>query len=346
MWGRIESLEQKARWDIVSREALYKARANIVAGSIANSWFNWLAATDKQRLFADQYKRTHSALQVISRRFAMGKNSITDIWQQQRLLESIVAQQAVNDARLAIFEQQLALWLGVKQSKLPSLTQASLPDVPAIPKIGLPLSALQYRPDIQQAYAQLQSANANLAVAVTERFPRITLRASYSTNKTNTEDLFDDWSGSLISSLVLPLFDSGAKKAAVKQREYALQASFADYKQTWLDAIYAVESSLITEQQLTEAARSIDIQMKLAKKTERIISSKYLNGKASYLTLLKAQETSLNLERQVVDAQKELINNRVSLYRELSHGNFTEDRDIEGKLETNFSSKTIINENT
>ncbi|WNC72843.1 TolC family protein [Thalassotalea psychrophila] len=345
LWGRIASLEQRAVWDVVARQALYKARANAVAGSIANAWFGWIAATDKQRLFADQYKRTNSALKVINRRFALGKNSITDIWQQQRLLESIVTQQTVNDARLAIFAKQLALWLGVKSSQLSQLTQTSLPKVPPLPSIGLPLSALQYRPDIQQAFAELQASNASMAAAVTDRFPRITLRASYSTNKNNVQDLFDDWSGSLISSLVLPLFDAGAKKAVVKQKEYDLQASFADYKQTWLEAIYAVETSLITEQQLTKVANNIDLQMLLAKKTERVISSKYLNGKASYLTLLKAQETSLNLERQVVDAQKELINNRVSLYRELSHGNFTQASDVEEK-ETNFSAKTIIDENT
>lgn len=348
LWGRIASLEQRAVWDVVAKQALYKARANAVAGSIAKAWFGWIAASDKQRLFADQYKRTNSALKVINRRFALGKNSITDIWQQQRLLESIVAQQAVNDARLAIFTKQLALWLGVKSSQLPQLSQTSLPKAPPLPSMGLPLSTLQYRPDIQQAFAELQASNATMAAAVTDRFPRITLRASYSTNKNNVQDLFDDWSGSLISSLVLPLFDAGAKKAVVKQKEYALEASFADYKQTWLDAIYAVESSLITEQQLTKVASNIDLQMSLAKKTERVISSKYLNGKASYLTLLKAQETSLNLERQVVDAQKELINNRVSLYRELSHGNFTQDSDVEQdkEQETNFSAKTIIDENT
>ncbi len=346
LWGRIASLEQKAVWDVAARQALYKARANVVAGSIANAWFGWIAASDKQKLFADQYNRTNVALTVINRRFAMGKNSITDIWQQQRLLESIVAQQAVNDARLAISTKKLALWLGVKSSQLPQLTSTSLPTVPPLPNMGLPLSTLQYRPDIQQAFAVLQASNASMAAAVTDRFPRITLRASYSTHKNSVQDLFDDWSGSLISSLVLPLFDAGAKKAVVKQKEYALQASFADYKQTWFDAIYAVESSLITEQQLSKVANNIDLQMSLAKKTERVIVSKYLNGKASYLTLLKAQETSLKLERQVVDAQQELINNRVSLYRELSHGNFTVDRDVEQQTETDFAAKTIIDENT
>ncbi|WOH35947.1 TolC family protein [Thalassotalea fonticola] len=344
IWGRIEALEQKSSWDLEARKALYKARANTVAGAISTAWFGWLAQVDKQRLFNDQYKRTESALKVINRRFALGKNSVTDIWQQQRLLESIVAQQAVNDARLAIYSKQIALWVGVKSANLPQLNKASLPQVPDLPKLGVPLNTLQFRPDIQQAYASLQASNASLAAAATERFPRLSLRANYSTNKNNIKDLFDDWSGSLISSLAMPIFDAGATKAKVEQQEYQLEASFAEYKQTWFDAIFEVEQSLITEQQLAKVADNIAIQMDLAKKTERVISMKYLNGKSNYLNLLKAQETSLNLERQVVDAQFSLINNRISLYRELSHGNFTQDSD--GDKETNFSAKTIIDENT
>ena len=344
VWGQIAALEQKATWDLEAKKALYKARANTVAGAISTAWFGWLAEVDKQRLFADQHKRTSSALKVINRRFALGKNSITDIWQQQRLLESIVAQQAVNDARLAIYRKQLALWAGVKNSDLPQLTKASLPQISGLPKMGLPIQTLQFRPDIQQAYANLQASNASLAAASTERFPRLSLRANYSTNKNSVKDLFDDWSGSLISSLAMPIFDAGAIQSKIKQQEYQLEASFADYKQAWFDAIFDVEKSLVTEQQLAKVADNISLQMGLAKKTERVISMKYLNGKSNYLNLLKAQETSLNLERQVVDAQFTLINNRISLYRELSHGDFAQESDKE--KQTDFSAKTIIDENT
>lgn len=323
VWGKISALEDKAQWDLINQQASYKAKANTVAGTIATAWVGWLAESEKQRLFTSQYQRTKTALAVINRRFAMGKNSLTDIWQQKRLLESIKAQQTVNNARLAIFKKQLILWLGISSKDFPELLERPLPDISPITEHGLPILALQNRPDIQQAYAKLKSINAALAAAAMEKFPRLTLRANYATSKNSVSDLFDDWSGNLIASLALPIFDAGSIEAKIAQQQFNFDAYYADYKQAWLTAIYSVETTLINDKQLAEVAKQLSIQLSLASKTERVVSLKYLNGKASYIALLRAQETSLKLERQIVDAQKALINNRILFYRELSHGNFS-----------------------
>lgn len=322
LWGNISSLEDKANWDYVTQQAVFKARSNTVAGSVTTAWVGWLAELEKQRLFAAQYLRTKTALEVINRRFAMGKNSITDVWQQKRLLESIISQQAVNNLNLLSYKKQLALWLGMPAEDLPLLVEKELPMIEPITKLNVPLISLQNRPDLQQAYGRLQSNNANLAAAVTEKFPRLTLRANYSTSKSSVADLFDDWGGNLVASLALPLFDSGTIDARIKQRQYSFDASFAEYQQAWLDAIYAVENTVINEQQYYQVAEQINVQLTLAQKTERVVSLQYLNGKSTYLALLRAQESSLSLERQRVDAQKNLLNNRIQLYRELTHGNF------------------------
>jgi len=328
LWGEISALEDKARWDLQAKRALYKTRANLVAGSITNYWFSWLAEHDKKHLLAGQYRRTETSLKVISRRFALGKNSITDIWQQKRLLESIISQQAVNDARIATFEKQLALWVGIPNQDLPDLLQKPLPVVISLPDFGVPLSALQQRPDIQQAYAVLQSNNASLASAIADKFPRLTLRGNYTSYKNSVKELFDDWSGNLVASLLYPVFDAGGREAKVEQRQHLVDASYADYKQTWLDAIFAIEKVIIDEKQLYVVDEQLKSQLQLAKKTERVVSLKYLMGKSSYLALLRAQETSLKLERQSVDAQKALINNRITLYRELSHGQFVQQNNL------------------
>ena len=322
LWGRISALEEKAQWDLISKEALHKARLNAVAGGVSATWLNWVAESHKHQLLTSQYQRTETALKVINRRFALGKNSVTDIWQQKRLLESITSQQASSLAKLKTYEKQLMVWLGGENTTLASLEAKGLPTLTILPEQAVPLSALQSRPDVQQAYADLQANNANLAAAVTEQFPRLTLRANYSTQKNSSADLFDDWLGNLIASLTVPIFNAGEVENKIKQREFNLAASAADFSQTWLDAIYDVEVRLINEQQLYQVSKQLAIQLALAKKTERVTAQQYLSGKSRYLALLKAQETSLALERQSIDAQKLLLNNRVQLYRELSHGNF------------------------
>ena len=57
-------------------------------------------------------------------------------------------------------------------------------------------------------------------------------------------------------------------------------------------------------------------------KSPLVLAIKISLAASSFLALIRAQETSLRLENQSVDAQKSLINNRINLYRELSHGEF------------------------
>ena len=144
-------------------------------------------------------------------------------------------------------------------------------------------------------------------------------------------DLFDDWSGNLVNAIVMPLFDSDERKSVVKQRKLELQALLLDYKQVWLDAIATVNQVLMNEEQLLMISENIESQLVIAERTEKLTSMKYLNGKTTYLNLLKAQESILSLERQKIDANKNVIANRVLLYRELSHGEFSIQPIIQGK---------------
>lgn len=323
LWGSISANENRAYWNHQGQIALYRGRANLVAGSIANAWLGLVSEQEKKRVLAEQFQRTEDALKVISRRFAMGKNSITNIWQQQKLLKSIEVQQSTNYADLISYRQTLALWLGIQTSALTTKEHYKLPLLPKLPKLGVPAQVLKYRPDIEQAFAKIKAANERLAMAISNQYPRITLRANYSTSKNSVSDLFDDWAGNLITSLAMPLFDSGERKSVVEQRKLELEALILDYRQVWLEAIVKVNQVLINEVQLLKVTKNLTLQLDLAKRTEKLTAIKYLNGKTNYLNLLKAQESILVLERQFIDANKKVATNRVLLYRELSQGDFS-----------------------
>lgn len=331
LWGGIEANINKSHWSHQEQLAIYRGRANLVAGGITNAWLGLIFEQEKRFLLAKQFQRTQDALQVISRRFAMGKISVTNIWQQQKLLKSIEVQQYENTTDLIIYQQALALWLGVPTDEFVIESNHTLPLLPPLPKMGIPAQVLKYRPDIDQAFAKIKAANESVAIAISAQYPRITLRASYSTSADSSMDLFDDWSGNLVNAIVMPLFDSDERKSVVKQRKLELQALLLDYKQVWLDAIATVNQVLMNEEQLLMISENIESQLVIAERTEKLTSMKYLNGKTTYLNLLKAQESILSLERQKIDANKNVIANRVLLYRELSHGEFSIQPIIQGK---------------
>ena len=326
VWGQIDANINKAQWSYEEQFAAYRARANLVAGGITNAWLGLISEQEKKLVLAQQYQRTKVALSVISRRFEMGKNSITNIWQQQKLLKSIEVQQSKNLADLFLYQQTLALWLAIPTNKVDLSSEQALPKLPDLPALGLPAEALKHRPDIEQAFAKIKAADENLSIAISNQYPRISLRANYSTSQTSISDLFDDWSGNLLASLALPLIDGGVRKSIVEQRKLQLQALVFDYQEVWLEAIASVNQVLTNEAQLLKIRKNLQEQLELAQRTEKLTALKYLNGKTSYLNLLRAQESILSLERQKIDANKQVIINRVLLYRELSHGDFSMDK--------------------
>ena len=68
-------------------------------------------------------------------------------------------------------------WLQPEAGNI-SADAAALPVLTAADQ-GVALTALQQRPDVQQAWFELQASNAAVAAAVANRFPRFTLTASY-----------------------------------------------------------------------------------------------------------------------------------------------------------------------
>jgi len=323
LWGGLAANENKVYWNHQEQLALYRGRATLVAGNISNAWLGLMSEQEKKVVLANQFTRTQVSLKIISRRFTMGKVSVTNIWQQQKLLKSIEVLQSKNQAELYIYQQTLALWLGVPTKAITTNEQAKLPSLPNLPKLGIPAKLLKYRPDIEQAFTKIKAANEHLAMAISNQYPRINLRANYSTAKNSLRDLFNDWSGNLIASLAMPLFDSGERKAVVAQRKLELQALLFDYQQVWLAAIASVNQVLINETQLLKITKNLQEQLELAGLTEKLTTKKYLNGKTNYLNLLKAQESILSLERQFIEANMKVMINRVLLYRELSHGDFS-----------------------
>ena len=322
IWGSLTAAENRAYWEYQGQEALYRAKANLVAANVTTAWLGIVSEQEKEQVLKVQFQRTQDALTAITRRFAMGKNSVTNIWQQQKLLKTIEVQQEKNQTNLFLHQQTLALWLGIPTAKLVNIQFNTLPTLPEIPKIGIPAQVLKFRPDIEHAFAKIQSANESLSVAIAAQYPRITLRANYSTSSNSFKDLFDDWQGNLIASLTMPLFDAGTTQLVIEQRTLALKALMYDYQQVWLQAIASVNQVLINEAQLLKVAKNLTSQLDLAKRTEKLTIIKYLNGKTTYLELLKAQESILSIEQQHIEANRKLVINRVLLYRELSHGNF------------------------
>ena len=332
-WGRVSALDDAGRLSALATHSATRTQANTVAGQIALNWFGLIKEGQNLALLQQQQARVSAALQVTQGRFQRGQTDVSDVWQQQQLLESINADLISAQGQRDSYQQQLAVWMGrsewlsaaaLENSELRTYQTQALPQLDITP-LTVPVSALQQRPDVQQAFFKLQSANASLAAAAANRYPRFTLSASYSGSDEDLSKVFDNWLANLAGGLVLPLIDGGNRRAAVAQQRAVVDENLAAYQQALLDAAQEVQQALTDERQSQALVVSLERQLVLASKTEAFQNNRYRKGVGDFLALLNAQQDVIGLEKQLLNARWSQLQNRIQLYKAVSHGDFSEE---------------------
>ena len=110
---------------------------------------------------------------------------------------------------------------------------APLPDVLAIPDVGIPVELLQYRPDIRSAWANVQAKHFDLKEAQANRLPKLNLSVSHVFNAGSLSLLLENWTNELMGSLSYTLFDAGAKKHQVEKMRAMAEEAVTAYIKPW-----------------------------------------------------------------------------------------------------------------
>lgn len=331
-WGRIDSLDEQALQQLNASRAAKNIQTNTVVSQVALAWYGSLQESQQLLLLGQQQARIKNALEVIRGRYLRGKVNASDMWQQEQLLESINSDIIRSETALAIYQQQLALWIGTVS--VDQVSAKTMPEPFHIPRFTDPIAqvtseALHQRPDVKQAYAQILAAQAGLNVAQSNRYPRFTLSASYISAVDTPSDILNNWMTNLIAGLAVPLIDGDNLQAEVRRNQAVVEEAVANYQQVILTAMQEIEQGLINETQQFSLSKSLELQLQLANKTQQYLTQRYSNGAGDFLSLLTNQQQTLQLERQVLAADYQQLKYRIQLLTSLSHGRFSIDKVIE-----------------
>jgi outer membrane protein TolC len=173
----------------------------------------------------------------------------------------------------------------------------------------------------------VSAANQELAVAITNQYPRLTLDAGLTTEGETSADLFDNWLRTLAGNLVGPIVDAGRRSAEADRAEAVLREQIAEYGQEVLTAFREVEDALVRERQQRRRIASLQQQVELAEQTVEQLQLEYLNGVSDYIDVLTALTEEQQLRRDLLTARRALVEFRVALYRALA-GGFETPREI------------------
>lgn len=320
LWGNIRSQKDAARYRAEATFADYQTAALTLSAEVARTWYQLTESRHQLDLLEEQLQINEQVLSLIKARFEGGQVRGVDILRQKQLIEATREQVIAAESQTQTLEHQLAVLLGQSPQNTVAYDVHELPTVPATPETGLPAELVQRRPDVQRAFLLLQAADRDLATAVTNQYPRLSLSASASSSGEDVDALFDDWLRTVAGNLLMPLFRGGELRAEVQRSAAAKQERLNDYGQTVLVAFQEVEDALIREQKQGERIASLEQQVDIARQATEQLRTEYLNGMTNYIDVLTALTDEQQLERDLISAKRVLLEYRIALYRALASG--------------------------
>ena len=320
LWGRISSRVEAEQFRADASYFDYQAAAVSLSAEIARTWYQLMAAWQHLEIVEVQMETNEQILRLIRARFGIGQVRGVDILRQQQLLEASREQKIVTESTIQTLEHQLAVLLGFPPQNRIDYVADTLPDLPPLPSTGIPAELVRRRPDVQLTFALLQAADREVAVAISNQYPRFSISGSISVRANNVEELFQGWAYSLAGNLVAPLFYGGRLRAEVDRTEALKRQSLYEFGQTILVAFREVEDALIMERKQAERIAVLKEQLGLAERSYGQLRIEYFNGMREYLEVLTALNQEQQLRRDLIRAKLNLLEYRIALYRALAGG--------------------------
>ncbi|MCH2141747.1 MAG: TolC family protein [Phycisphaerales bacterium] len=341
LWRRIANRAEAAVLAAAASRQDVEHTALMLSGTVTDTWFTIREQAELIEVIEAQIELSDKLLQIVEYRYTNGLANALQVYQQRQQLEGVEAQMPGVRSAFETSLNALAVLQGAPpEDSAQFLVSASLPVLPPLPSIGSPADLVEARPDLRAARDRLAGADREVAAAVADMLPTISLSIGYDFNSNSFADPFTSGVSSIGGSLLQPLFDNDRRGAEVARRRAIVQERLDAFSQAFLTALREVEDALVRERNQIDLLEEIAQQLVLSERQLEAARTSYGDGVAEYLDVISAVQTQQSLQRQQVSAHKQLLVYRASLYRSLG-GSWMSDLTAPRQVEAASGDKRI-----
>lgn len=314
LWQKLADLSDASLKDISSSQASLQATKDLLTANIMRAW---LEISLNQQLFdIEQCRFTileNNQLLVLER-YQVGLGSLEDLDNAKTSSASTRSTLAEYQETLAQSRRSLMLLTGQWNSELADpIISSTFPEVLS-PLSQLAEQNLQRRPDLQQAFYNIEAQSLRTDAAYKAMLPSFSLSASLSDiAQTPSEALFTHPVWSLLGQISAPLFQGGALKSEAEIAELTTEQTFWAYQETLLNAINEVENTAGKEYSLASQQQHLNAALNSAKRSFVSYQEKYRQGLVDIFDLLSVQQDTYDIEAQLVNITYQRLSNRIDL---------------------------------
>ena len=301
------------------RDAQVSLVAEVALGYLSLRGAQQEIAVAQKNLLAQQ----HTA-EITRQKYSAGFVSLLDVANADASAAATAAQIPgfETTARQAIYA--LSVLLARPPAALVSelATTGPLPRPPTEVPTGLPSDLLRRRPDIREAEAQLHAATAQIGVATASLFPQFSLTGSVNWQSTLLHTWWSDISRSfgVGPSVTWPIFQGGALVSNIRLQEALRDQAFFTYQKTVLAAFQDVESALVAFTNEQRHRQTLQDAVAANRKAVELSTLLYSEGLTDFLNVLEAQRALYLAEDALVQSERTVATNLVTLYKALGGG--------------------------
>lgn len=322
VWGKNRAALNAAVETAISMRYNREVVAITTLSSVANTYFQILAARDRLRIARRNLGDSSRILFLIRQQFDAGTASDLNLAQQESLVEQVRATIPPLEETLRQSIAALAVLLGKAPEHFDS-RGASMQNV-AVPRVtpGLPSDLINRRPDVRQAEEQLKSADYSVESARAAFFPTISLTGTLGYQSSALKSLFGPgaWFYTAGPTITQPLFDAGLLLGQFELQR-GMQAQFLQaYRKAVLSAFSDVEQALVALEQTTAQERIQENVVKASRRAFTLSEQQMNSGTVNMVTLLQVEQTLFTADDQLAQDQLARLLAVVSLFQALGGG--------------------------
>ena len=322
LWGQIRREIESSKESAQATDAQLAGERLSIAASVATDYFALRQADVDIGLLEQQQQIDAHILDMTRASYEQKESSSNDVLMAQDTLEQVIAYLQATQATREQYEHAIAVLTGVAPSNFSVAPEAHYAFVtPAVP-LALPSQLLERRYDVVSAERSAAAANAKIGVAEAAFFPTLMLSAQAGFQFTTLASLFSlpNRLWTLGPSLTQPIFDGGARKAALREARATYDGYVAAYRQTVLTAFQSVEDSLSSSNHLMQQEQAYADVYRRNQQLFDNEQTQFQVGTASEQNVLSQQLTLLLAQQNLQDTQALLTLSSVTLIRNLGGG--------------------------
>ena len=316
LWGRLRYQRNAAIAQRDASSADYRFARQSLAASVARAWFV-AAETAQQAQLADQMATDAERLVSLSQdRLRVGIGTETDVMtaRARHATYRDAAQQVGMAHRSALRALEILAGRYPAAAIAPRTELSPFP--PSIPA-GMPLDALDRRPDMIAAQRRVAAAFDLVGEAKTSFWPSLSLSAGYgriSRETIDTQESFERTTSSASAATVIPLYTGGRRTGSVSLRTAEQREAVANYARLALKALGEVETALDAENSLAAREELLSLAAQDNRRVARLAQESYRIGKSDLREVMQGQLSAGAAEVALLAVRRERLARRIDLH--------------------------------